>query len=267
MQLPFHGDHIGSLLRPADLQDAQKKAAAKEISAQNLTKAEHKAISDIVARQQEHGVRSICSGEFDRKVYFGGFFENLEGFEEVDDAPWDLYRLSAPPIAMLKKAGLKYPMTVVCTSKIRYNESPYLEKWKYLRSCVSEDQWGACKFTMPPACYFHLRLAPGKVYSKEAYSNDEEFFADLAVAYQKEFKTLYDAGLKSVQIDDPTLAYFCSQEMLDGLKEDGVDPDKLFDQYLKAHNDCIEGRPEGLHVGLHVCRGECCNTPTTEMCV
>jgi len=255
MKLPFHGDHIGSLLRPAGLQEVQKKAAAQDVSADELTQAEHQAIAYIVSRQQEMGVRSLCSGEYDRKVYFAGFFEKLDGFEEVEDPPWDLYRLSAPPIAMLKKAGLKFPMTVVCTGKIRHTKSTYLDEWKTLRSCVPEEQWGECKFTMPPACFFHLRLAPGKVYSKEAYSNDEDFFADLAAAYQKEFKILHEEGLKSVQIDDPTLAYFCSQEMLDGLKKDGVDPDQLFDQYLKAHNDCLKGRPEGLHVGLHICRG------------
>ena len=254
--LPFHGEHIGSLLRPADLQEAKTKAANKQLSKSELEAAEHKAITHIVKRQQEEGVRPICSGEYDRKVYFGGFFEELEGFEEVEDAPWDLYRLSAPPIAALKKAGLKYPMTVVCTGKIKYNKSPYLEKWKYLRSQVPKEQWGDCKFTMPPAPYFHLRLANGKCYPKEAYSSDEEFFGDLAKAYQQEFKALHAEGLQSVQIDDPTMAYFCSSEMLEGLKSDGIDPDGLFETYVKAHNAAIEGKPVGLHVGLHICRGK-----------
>ena len=257
MKLSFHGEHIGSLLRPEALQKAQAQAAAHEISLNQLLQSEHEAISYIVSRQQELGIRSICSGEYDRKVYFGGFFEKLQGFQEVVDPPWDLYRLSAPPIAMLKKAGLKFPMTVVCTGKIKHVKSPYLEQWKYLRSCVPREQWGDCKFTMPPAPFFHLRLAPGKMYSEDAYTNDEDFFADLAMAYQKEFKTLYDEGLRNIQIDDPTLAYFCSQEMLEGLRKDGEDPDKLFDQYLKAHNDCLKGRPEGLQVGLHICRGKC----------
>jgi methionine synthase II (cobalamin-independent) len=256
MKLSFHGEHIGSLLRPKALRNAQAQAAANEISPDELLQAEHEAISYIVSRQLELGIRSICSGEYDRKIYFGGFFENLEGFEEVIDAPWDLYRLSAPPISMLKKAGLKFPMTVICTGKIRHTKSPYLDHWKLLRSCVPEDQWRDCKFTMPPAPFFHLRLAPGKMYNKEAYSNDEDFFADLATAYQKEFKILYEEGLRNIQIDDPTLAYFCSQEMLEGLKKDEVDPDKLFAQYLKAHNDCLRGRPKGLQVGLHICRGK-----------
>ena len=255
-KLPFHADHIGSLLRPASVFEAQEKANKGEITQSQLLEVQHAAIADIVKKQLSNDVRAICSGEFDRKYYFSGFFENLKGFRAIDDVPWDITRLNAPPIKALQKAGKKYPMAVVCDSKISYETSPYLESWKFLRSCVPKDQWSECKFTMPPAPSFHLRLGPGQCYSKEAYANDSAFFADVAKCYQQEFKTLYDEGLRNVQIDDPTLAYFCSEDMIKGLKEDGEDPEKLFDVYLKAHNDCLVGRPEGLHVGLHICRGK-----------
>jgi len=155
----------------------------------------------------------------------------------------------------LKKTGRQYPLAAVCHGKIVYEKSPYLDNWKMLRGTVPKERWAECKFTMPPPCYFHLRMAPGKCYSPEAYSNDDAFFADVAKAYQQELKTLYDEGLRNIQIDDPTLAYFCSEAMQESLKGDGEDPDKMFESYLKAHNDAISGRPEGLHAGLHVCRG------------
>lgn len=254
-KLPFHADHIGSFIRPAYVSEAQEKADAGEISQAQLKETQQKAITDIVKKEQEHEVRALCSGEFDRKYYFSGFFEKLQGFKEVSPVPWELTRLSAAPIAALKKAGKQYPMAAICEGKIKYVESPYLENWKMLRSCVPKDQWSQCKFTMPPPCYFHLRLGPGSCYSKDVYANDEEFFADLAKAYRQEFKTLYDEGLRNLQIDDPTLAYFCSDDMLSGLRQDGEDTDAMFEMYLKAHNDCIAERPEDMHVGLHVCRG------------
>lgn len=256
MQLPFHADHIGSLIRPAALSSTQKKADQGEASASELAQVQQSAINEVVQKQLSHNVRAISSGEFDRKYYFSGFFEKLGGFREVSPVPWDLARLSAPPIAALKKAGQQYMMAAVCEEKIRYEKSPYLENWRMLKNAVPESQWKDCKFTMPPPCYFHLRLAPGKCYSSQAYKSDEEFFADLAGAYRKELKTLYDDGLRNLQIDDPTLAYFCSDDMLEGLKKDGDNPDELFDLYLKAHNDCIADRPKDLHVGLHVCRGK-----------
>ena len=255
MKLPFHADHIGSLIRPESLAAIQTKSDKGEASSQELLEGQRAAINDIVGKQQANGVRALTSGEFDRKYYFSGFFEKLTGFREVSPVPWDLARLSAPPIAALKKAGQQYPMAAVCESKIRYDRSPYLDNWRLLKAAVPPDQVAQCKFTMPPPCYFHLRLAPGKCYSPEAYGSDADFFADVAQAYRKELKTLYDDGLRNLQIDDPTLAYFCSDEMVESLRKDGVDPDKLFETYLQAHNDCIADRPQDMHVGLHICRG------------
>ncbi|KAF2772288.1 UROD/MetE-like protein [Teratosphaeria nubilosa] len=254
-KLPFHADHIGSLIRPQSVSQAQEDADAGKITPAQLRDVQQKEIASIVKKQQDNNVRALCSGEFDRKYYFSGFFEKLEGFKEVSPVPWDLARLSAAPIKALQKAGKQYPMAAVCTGKIQYKESPYLENWKLLRNTLPEEQWKDAKFTMPPPCYFHLRLAKGKCYSPEAYSNDEDFFADLAKAYRQELQTLYKEGLRNLQIDDPTLAYFCSDDMLQGLKDDGEDTDKLFELYLKAHNDCIADRPEDMHVGLHICRG------------
>ncbi|KAF2716411.1 UROD/MetE-like protein [Polychaeton citri CBS 116435] len=254
-KIQFHADHIGSLLRPQHVADAQDKANAGEISQQQLEEERKKAIACIVDKELQQNVRAITTGEFDRKFYFSGFFEKLRGFRAVDDVPWEITRQNAPPIKALQKSGQKYPMAVVCDGKIEYDKSPYLDTWKFLRSCVPKDKWSECKFTMPPAPYFHLRLAPGQCYNRDVYRTDGEFFADLAECYRQEFKTLYDEGLRNIQIDDPTLAYFCSDAMTEALREDGEDPHKMFDMYLKAHNDCLEGRPEGLHVGLHICRG------------
>ncbi|OQN98241.1 hypothetical protein B0A48_15517 [Cryoendolithus antarcticus] len=253
--LPFHADHIGSLIRPSSVSDAQESFSISKISASDFKDAQTTAIKDIVSQQIKHNVRALTNGEFDRKYYFSGFFENLEGMREIQNVPWDMARLSAPPIAALKKAGKNYPMAVVCEGKIKWTKSTYLENWETLKASVPQDKIGECKFTMPPPCYFHLRLAPGKCYSSDAYANDADFFADLTAAYRQEFKALYDAGLRNIQIDDPTLAYFCSDEMLDGLRKDGEDPDKLFDTYLQAHNDTLKDRPSDLHIGLHVCRG------------
>ncbi|KAM3441247.1 hypothetical protein MY4824_001698 [Beauveria thailandica] len=254
-KLQFHADHIGSLIRPDSLSAAQAKADEGSISDADLRVVQRAAIDDIVQKQLANGVRAISSGEYDREYYFSGFFENLDGFHEVSPVPWELARMSAPPIAALMKTGKQYPMAVVCHGKIKRLESPYMNNWKMLRDTLSSDQWRLCKFTMPPPCYFHLRLARGKCYSSEAYSSDSEFFADLAVAYQQEIQALYDEGLRNLQIDDPTLAYFCSDEMMTALRNEGEDPEALFTQYLQAHNDCIAKRPADMHVGLHICRG------------
>lgn len=43
--------------------------------------------------------------------------------------------------------------------------------------------------------------------------------------------------------------------MLAGFKEDGEDSDALLASYIKLYNDCLASRPDDLHVGIHLCRG------------
>lgn len=43
--------------------------------------------------------------------------------------------------------------------------------------------------------------------------------------------------------------------MLQGFKDAGEDSEALLDSYIKLYNDCLAGRPDDFHVGLHLCRG------------
>lgn len=52
----------------------------------------------------------------------------------------------------------------------------------------------------------HFRYGPKKAYTKEAYTNDDDYFEDVAKAYRTELKILYEAGVRNVQCDDPNLA-------------------------------------------------------------
>ena len=51
-----------------------------------------------------------------------------------------------------------------------------------------------------------MRYREGKAYPNSGYTNDDDYFADIAKAYQVELQTLYDHGLRNVQFDDPNLA-------------------------------------------------------------
>ena len=45
----------------------------------------------------------------------------------------------------------------------------------------------------------------------------------------------------------------CSQAMLDGMKELGVDPEPILDSYIKLYNDCIRDAPKDMIIGVHLC--------------
>ena len=62
MKPPFRADHVGSLLRPAELKKDPKAA-----------------IRAVVAKQEAIGLESITDGEFSREWWHLDFLSQLEG--------------------------------------------------------------------------------------------------------------------------------------------------------------------------------------------
>ncbi|RYP45851.1 hypothetical protein DL768_007847 [Monosporascus sp. mg162] len=255
---------MGSLLRPTKLTEKRLKldnAKALEIAQdRELHAIEDEAIKDIVKLQIDLGYHAINDGEYRRHQFWGTFFPNLEGFEEIQNPSWDLFRMYVPDIAAFTESGHKPGETIVCTGKIKHVGSSYLPDWKYLKNLVPPERVKELKITLAAPEWYHLRYKTGKAYPLDVYANDAEYFADIAAAYRTELQILYENGCRNVTIDDPNLAYFCSEKMIAGFKENGEDPDALLDSYIKLYNDCISSRPADLHVGLHLCRGNFANS-------
>ena len=89
---------------------------------------------------------------------------------------------------------------------------------------------------------------------------------------RKGIQALYDAGCSkwytivfwnyrltvlvgNIQFDDPLLAYFCAESMIQGMEERGVDHAALLNTYVKAYNDLLKFKPKDMTAGLHLCRG------------
>ena len=64
---PFRADHVGSLLRPAALQEARRLYAAGVLEAADLAAVEDREIARVIAKQQELGLRGITDGELRRE--------------------------------------------------------------------------------------------------------------------------------------------------------------------------------------------------------
>ncbi|MGZ4272059.1 MAG: 5-methyltetrahydropteroyltriglutamate--homocysteine S-methyltransferase, partial [Solirubrobacteraceae bacterium] len=59
---PYRADHVGSLLRPADLTSARDEHAAGRLSADELRAVEDDAIRDVVRKQEQVGLQSATDG-------------------------------------------------------------------------------------------------------------------------------------------------------------------------------------------------------------
>jgi len=252
---PFRAEHLGSLKRPETL--LQKRAAVEkqETSQAELTTVEDDAIKQIVDAQIKLGFHAVSDGEYRRHMFWGNFFPGLQGFEEIPNPSIDMFRSYVPDIAAFLETQHNPKETIICTGKIKHVGSTYVDQWNYLKGLLPKDRVHEAKLTLAAPEWYHLRYKAGRAYPKEVYASDAEYFADIAAAYRTELKILYDAGLRNIQIDDPNLAYFCSEKMLTGFKDNGEDAEALFDSYIKLYNDCLKERPADLHVGVHLCRG------------
>ncbi|KAK5739524.1 hypothetical protein LTR17_005213 [Elasticomyces elasticus] len=256
---PFRAEHLGSLLRPSKLLDKRRAIQQKKESGDDLRKIEDSSIDDIVSIQTDCGFHAISDGEYRRHMFWGTFFPSLNGMKEIQGPDLDIFRLYVPDIAAFMEEGHVPGETVICDGKISHTgKSSYIGQFEYLKSVLPKEKHGDIKMTLAAPNWYHLRYKEGKAYPKDVYSSDKEYFADIAEAYRTELKILYDAGLRNAQVDDPNLAYFCSDKMIEGWNDDSANTksiDDLFDEYISFYNDCFK-RPSDMHLGIHLCRGK-----------
>ncbi|KAI9837135.1 MAG: hypothetical protein M1837_003131 [Sclerophora amabilis] len=255
---PFRAEHLGSLLRPESLLTTRAQLDKKEATQSQLSSIEDDAVNEIVKLQLDLGFHPVSDGEYRRHMFWGTFFPGLEGFEEIQDPPMEIFRPYMPDIAAFTESGHKPGESVICTGKIKHVGSTYVDQWNYLKQLVPEPKRGELKLTLAAPEWYHMRYREGRAYPADVYKSDAEYFSDIAAAYQTELKTLYENGLRNVQIDDPNFAYFCSEKAMKGFREDDSNKstfEELLDDYIGLYNDCLTGRPADMHVGVHICRG------------
>ncbi|KAH8746155.1 hypothetical protein BGZ57DRAFT_917939 [Hyaloscypha finlandica] len=256
---PFRAEHLGSLLRPKELLQKRALFEKNELSQAECTGAEDEAVDKVVKVQVASGFRAVSDGEYRRAVFWGTFFEELEGMTEIRNPSMDLFRPYVPDIAGFIEKGHKPGQSCICTGKIRHKgKSTLIRQFEYLKTLIPEERWGEIKLTMIAPPWYHLRYKNGLAFPPEVYASDEEYLADISKAVSEELDILYAAGVRNLQFDDPNFAYFCSEKMLAWWAKDKSNkktPDELLDAYIQCYNDSIAKHSEKMHIGLHICRG------------
>jgi len=256
---PFRAEHLGSLLRPDELKKVRTAYADKKATDAELKPVTERAIKDVIERQIKLGYHALTDGEYNRHQFWGQWFPSLEGMKAIYDPPLSMFRTYVPDLAAFIESGYNPGESIICSGKIRHTgKSVYVPEYEYVKSLTPESYWKEIKITLPAPEWYHLRYKDGEAYPSTVYENDEEYFADIATAYNKEIDLLYEAGCRNVQIDDPNMAYFCSEKMREGWKTDTSNKrscDDLFHAYVKLYNDCLRTIKDDMHVGLHLCRG------------
>jgi 5-methyltetrahydropteroyltriglutamate--homocysteine methyltransferase len=100
----------------------------------------------------------------------------------------------------------------------------------------------------------HYRGGPASI-DPAVYPDMEQFWHDLAAAYAQEVAALAGLGCTYLQFDDTSLAYLNDPAQRAQIAARGEDADHLHLRYIRQVNDALAGKPAGMAVTTHLCRG------------
>jgi 5-methyltetrahydropteroyltriglutamate--homocysteine methyltransferase len=243
---PFRADHVGSLLRPRRLLQARDDHAAGRITDQELRAVEDDAIRDVVAMQRDVGLQTATDGEFRRASWHMDFIYRLGG---VSRAPEHLKVQFRNPTGTIEftSAALRID------GKVRLEQTIFGEDFQYLKPLA--DQAGAtAKLTIPSPNMVHYRGGQAAI-DRDVYPDLEQFWNDLGDAYAEQVRRIGELGCTYLQFDDTSLAYLNDPAQRAMVAQRGDDAEHLHLRYIQQINRALQGRPQGMAVTTHMCRG------------
>jgi 5-methyltetrahydropteroyltriglutamate--homocysteine methyltransferase len=243
-QPPFRADHVGSLLRPASLTHARADHKAGTITDSQLRQAEDAAIQAVVQMQEGLGLQGITDGEFRRSSWHMDFLYQIGGVRKVEQNITVHFHSDKGDVDF-KPSGLKVE------GKLSLDGCIFGEHFDYLKSVTTR---GTPKLTIPSPSMMHYRGGRAAIDEK-VYPRMEDFWHDLSSVYAREIAELGKRGCTYLQLDDTSLAYLNDPKQRDYVRSIGGDPNEQHKIYIRNLNAALAGKPAGMRVCTHMCRG------------
>ena len=248
--------HVGSLIRPLELQDFLRlKQAGKPYDEKAYQACLTKSVADVVKRQAQAGIDVVSDGEFGKSISWAQYaLTRLAGVERrpiKNEAvnPFkrgaDRTRFAAFYAELDAKEAVATTMEAICVAPISYIGQAELARdignFKAALKDVNVEE-----AFLPVA-------APASVIpdrKNEYYKNDEELQAAIAAAMRTEYKAIIDAGLL-LQLDDARSAVTYDRMVPPA---SFADYRRWLERQIEIMNHAIEGLPAD-RIRYHICWG------------
>jgi len=240
---PFRADHVGSLLRPPELLRARKQYDAGEIGAEQLRTVEDDAIRESVRKQGEIGLQTATDGEFRRGSWHMDFIYQLGGATRSDEQLQVEFR-NAEGVREFS------PDALWINDRITLDHTIFADDFRFLRDNTD----ATAKLTIPSPSMVHYRGGRAQLDSN-VYPDEEQFWDDLTAAYAEQIRRIAAEGCRYLQLDDTSLAYLNDPRQREMLAARGDDAEHQHEHYIRRMNKALAGRPAGMSVTTHMCRG------------
>jgi 5-methyltetrahydropteroyltriglutamate--homocysteine methyltransferase len=241
---PFRADHVGSLLRPRALVQARHDHAAGRIDAARLRAVEDEAIRDVVALQEDLGLRAATDGEFRRTSWHMDFVYRLGGVTRTDEEIVVRFRND-------EGSGEFIAAGLAVREPLHLDEPIFADDFRFLSEQV---RTAVPKMTIPSPSMVHFRSGTATV-DRGVYPDLEQFWADLSAAYTDEIQALAALGCRYLQLDDTSLACLNDPAQRAALAARGDDADHAHLRNIRQINAAVADRPADMRIAAHMCRG------------
>ncbi len=247
--------HVGSLIRPAALQDIMRaKQAGQSYDQAAYEKCLKESVAEVVRRQAEIGVDVISDGEYGKAISWNQYVvERLSGFELRTIPPG--YRPGTPGADRTRfkefyaELDVREPMAnarmVACVGPVKYIGQDIVKR-------DIENLKAALKGVKVEEAFMPV-VAPSSVLpdrKDEYYKSEEEWLGAVTEAMRVEYRMIVDAGF-ILQIDDARFATHYDRMVPPGTF---ADYRRWLEKFVESLNHALDGIPED-RVRYHVCWG------------
>jgi 5-methyltetrahydropteroyltriglutamate--homocysteine methyltransferase len=241
--------HVGSMVRPPEIQDIMRKKEAGQPYDQADLEAKLKTtIAECVRRQKAIGIDVPSDGEFSKSSFSNYAAERLSGFSVVQGRrpiTGTGRDRQAFPDFYAEYDGPAPQSSVACTGPVTYTGQAILQR--DIANFKAATQAAGVEEAFIPA------IAPGTMALQrwnDFYRSEEQYVFAVAEAMRAEYKGIVDAGF-ILQIDDPRMV----------TQFDAIDPEPSPEEYRKIAGlriEALKGALAGLpadRMRYHMCWG------------
>jgi 5-methyltetrahydropteroyltriglutamate--homocysteine methyltransferase len=250
MATDVRAEHVGSLLRPAELIQARSRYEEGRLRHEQLHEVEDKAVLDALELQRSVGMPVVTDGEMRRRSWLAMWWESVEGLTSVDVNPLQIEWHDVPET--ITESELELEAVAVATTMRRKSPSPAEREAAFLLQHAG----APFKVTMASANMSTSLWVPG--LSTGSYASPQELLRDAVAVQIEEIEALLDLGVTWIQIDSLRYNAIIDENTRRQVEQAGVDVESMLAENVAVDNELIAAarrKNPDVTVALHHCRG------------
>jgi 5-methyltetrahydropteroyltriglutamate--homocysteine methyltransferase len=250
----LRADQVGSLLRPQKLKDVYSRHGEGQASEAELRRVQDESVSELVAKQEAHGLSILTDGEYRRLNFQDSFVESVSGFvpkkqtlqfQESRTLGGEALQRWQPDSAKTDPA-LQYWRPIV--ERLRLARNRPLAEWRAAAQLTAKPVKVTLIATDRICENFERQNRAG------VYATLDDYRTEVIHIERRIVTELAEAGCPYIQMDAPSYTAYVDARSLERMSAAGVDPVAQMERSIRADNDVIAGLNDAVF-GIHLCRG------------